>query len=189
MAEHRDHTSSSTDALLAEIERLRADVAALEAALFASRHVAAGITRERDAFRAAFDDSPIMQIWFGREGEALRLNKAAAAAAGLGGPPPDITVFNEPVLIMMGVPAYFEKALAGETVRMPRYAFNPSHIHLGAPDVTFMLETVLHPVFGSDGGVTGVVVQHFDVTALDAAEKEAGRLRGLAASAGGQEAP
>lgn len=184
MAEQSKQAPSDGDALQAEIERLRADVAALEAALFANRHVTARITQERDAYRAAFDANPVMQIWLDLDGSILRLNKAALAAAGLDAPPPGMTVFNEPVLIMLGAPAYFEKALAGQTVRMPRYALNPSHIHLGAPDVTLMLETALHPVFGSDATVTGVVVQHFDVTALDAAEKETARLRILAARAG-----
>jgi PAS domain-containing protein len=184
MNESSSTAPADANALQAEIERLRAEVAALDAALFANRHVTAGITQERDAYRAAFDGNPVMQIWLDRHGGILRINKAAMTAAGLDGLPSGMTVFNDPVLIMLGVPAYFEKALTGQTVRMPRYAFNPSHIHLGAPDAALMLETVLHPVFGSGENVTGVVVQHFDMTALDAAEKEAARLRILAASAG-----
>jgi hypothetical protein len=167
----------SREECIAEIARLRRELVCQEAAAVASRHVVRQMTKERDAFRAAFDDCPLMQVWCDASGRVLRVNKAASAALGGMQAPPDMTVFNDPQLIMLGVPAYFERALAGEAVRMPRYSFNTSKTHLGAPDVDIVLETMLYPIFGPDGAVDSVVVQHFDMSVQDRAEKEAARLK------------
>ena len=162
-------------ALQAEIERLRQALRQLEAADAVRRRAQARLQAECDAFRIVFDESPVMQVWFDREGRILRVNKAAQAAAGVEHPPQDFSVFNDPQLIMLGVPGYFEQALAGATVRMPRYVFNVSKTHQPAQDTDMTLETVLYPVFGPDGAVDSVVVQHFDVTDLARAEEAARR--------------
>ncbi|GFK93033.1 hypothetical protein NNJEOMEG_00862 [Fundidesulfovibrio magnetotacticus] len=160
-----------------EALQLRRKVAALEAAALASRRVRALVEAERDAFQGIFDNSPVMQIWLDHQGKVLRANKVAQAVAGKESPSPDFCIYTEPGLIMLGVPECFDSALKGETVRMAAYEFNASHLHMDAPDVTYTLETVLHPVFGPDGSVNSVVVQHFDVTELAQARQEVERLR------------
>jgi len=162
---------------LLEIVRLRRELACSEAASMALRRVMVQTVRERDAFRAVFDECPVPQVWIGRTGRPLRMNKACAAAMGDVRASPDMTVFNDPQLIMLGVPQYFKAALAGATVRMPRYVFNVSKTHLGGPDQDLTLESVLFPVFGPDGSVESVVVQHHNLTALAQAEEEAASLR------------
>jgi len=171
-----DQPNTHEECLL-EIARLRRELACSEAASMALRRVMVQTARERDAFRAVFDECPVPQVWIDRLGRPLRLNKAAGVAMGGVQAPPDMTIFNDPQLIMLGVPKYFEAALAGETVRMPRYVFNVSKTHQGAPDENLTLETLLFPVFGPDGNVDSVVVQHHDLTALARAEDEAASLR------------
>lgn len=167
-----------------ETLQLREELARRVAAEAAARLVANKYKSERDAFMSAFDECPFPQVLCAPDGRALRLNKAAMAAMGGVEPPPDFTVFNDPQLILLGVPEHFTRALAGETVRMPRYVFNVGKTHLGAPDLDLTMETVLHPVFGADGKVESVVVQHFDLTPLAAAEAEIERLRALLRNAG-----
>lgn len=162
---------------LLEIARLRRELACSEAASMALRRVMVQTSKERDAFRAVFDECPLPQIWVDRQGRPRRVNKACAAAMGDAKASPEMTIFNDPQLIMLGVPKFFEAALAGETVRMPRYVFNVSRTHQGAPDENLTLETMLFPVFGPDGSVDSVVVQHHDLTALVRAEDEAASLR------------
>ncbi len=173
-----DHHRLSHDDLLAEVERLRREVIHLEAAAAARKRVKTQLERERDAYRAVFDECPIIQVWIDREGRVLRGNKVAQALVGMESSPREFTIMNDPQLIMLGVPEYFARALAGETVRMPRYVFNTSKTHATGRDLDLVLETVLHPVFGEDGAVHSVVVQHFDVSALDAAQREVARLAG-----------
>lgn len=158
-------------------ERLRQDLAAMQAAALASRRVRARVEAERDAFQSVFDYSPVVQVWLDHQGKVIRANKAAQAVSGAESASPHFSVYTEPALIMLGVPEYFDRALAGETVRMPPYAFNASSLHDTAPDADLMLETVLHPVSGPDGVVHSVVVQHFDVTRLHQLQREAQRLR------------
>lgn len=174
--ENEDQSKSREQCLL-EIERLRRELACSEAASVALRRVMVQTARERDAFRAVFDECPLPQVWVDRSGRPLRVNKACAAAMGDVKASPDMTIFNDPQLIMLGVPHYFEAALAGNTVRMPRYVFNVSRTHQGAPDVDLTLETLLFPVFGPDGSVESVVVQHHNLTALARVEEEAASLR------------
>lgn len=173
---NEDHSKTREECLL-EIARLRRELACSEAASMALRRVMAQTSRERDAFRAVFDECPLPQIWIDCQGRPRRVNKACVAAMGDVKASPEMTVFNDPQLIMLGVPQYFKTALAGETVRMPRYVFNVGKTHLGGPDLDLTLETVLFPVFGPDGGVDSVVVQHHDLTALARAEDEAARLK------------
>ncbi|WP_243439186.1 PAS domain-containing protein [Fundidesulfovibrio soli] len=170
--------------LEAENERLRQALKQLEAAEAVRKRAHARLQAECEAFRSVFDESPVMQIWFDREGRVLRVNKAAMAAASLDQPPQDFSVFTDPQLIMLGVPGYFRQALAGTTVRMPRYVFNAHRTHGPAQDLDMVLETVLYPVFGADGAVDSVVVQHFDVTELARAQ-EAARSAGAPPESGG----
>lgn len=167
---------------LLEIARLRRELACSEAASMALRRVMVQTSKERDAFRAVFDECPLPQIWVDRQGRPRRVNKACAAVMGDTKASPEMTVFNDPQLIMLDVPQYFEAALAGEIVRMPRYVFNVAKTHLGGPDQDLTLETVLFPVFGPDGTVDSVVVQHHDLTALARAEDAAASLRAALAS-------
>lgn len=178
---NEDHTKTREECLL-EIARLRRELACSEAASMALRRVMVQTSKERDAFRAVFDECPLPQIWVDRQGRPRRVNKACAAVMGDAKVSPEMTVFNDPQLIMLGVPQYFEAALAGETVRMPRYVFNVAKTHLGGTDQDLTLETVLIPVFGPDGSVDSVVVQHYDLTALARAEDEAASLRAELAS-------
>lgn len=165
-------TASTLQELQAENERLRRELDSLRAADALRRKSRALLEAERNAFRAVFDESPIMQVWFDRNGKVLRANKAAQAVAGSEYPPQDFTIYSDPQLIMLGVPDYFDKALTGQTVCMPRYAFNASRTHEPAPDVDRILETVLYPVFAANGTVDSVIVQHFDVTDLAHAQAQ-----------------
>ena len=180
----RDESRKSREELLAEVERLRREVTHLEAAHLARRRVQALLTSERDAFREAFDASPVPQVWLDRGGATLRLNRPAQAMLGADTAPSGFTIFNDPQLIMLGVPPYFERALAGETVRVPPHVFNPSRTHFGAPDKDLTLETVLYPLADGEGGAPTVVVQFFDVSALACAEAEIRRLRDAFSRAG-----
>lgn len=172
-----DESRKTHDELQAEVERLRREVTHLEAAQLARRRVQGLLTSERDSFREVFDGSPVPQVWLDRSGRSLRLNKAAQAILGVDNPPSDFTVFNDPQLIMLGIPPYFERALSGETVRVPAHVFNPARTHYNAPDVDLTVETVLYPLAGDVGGQPTVVVQFFDVSARAAAEAEVRRLR------------
>lgn len=148
-------------ALLAENERLRRTVRNMEAADALRRESYARLAAECDAFRAAFDDNPVMQLWCDSQGRVLRANKSLQSAMGMEAPPQGYTVFTDPQLIMLGVPRYFKQALQGSVTRIPRYTFNPSKAHGTGLDADFTMETVIHPVFGPDGRVESVVVQHF----------------------------
>ncbi|WP_243361910.1 PAS domain-containing protein [Fundidesulfovibrio terrae] len=172
-----DESRKSHEELQAEVERLRREVTHLEAAQLARRRVQALLTSERDSFREAFDGSSVPQVWLDRSGRVLRLNRVAQAMLGVDIPPSDFTVFNDPQLIMLGVPPYFERALSGETVRVPAHVFNPARTHYSAPDVDLTVETVLYPLAGDVSGQATVVVQFFDVSALAAAEAEVRQLR------------
>ena len=172
---------ASRTACLAEFGRMRQEISCLQAQNQACRRVAAMCEHELQAFMTAFDNSPIPQSWYDRDGKFLRASKAGLMPHIRESVPAEYSIFNEPVLIMLGIPALFKRALQGETVRMPRYRFNPSSMSLNAPDRDYVLETVMLPVTGSDGQVTSVIVQHYDLTALDQAEREIRRLLGLAA--------
>ncbi|MFP5223545.1 MAG: hypothetical protein ACLGSA_14735 [Acidobacteriota bacterium] len=172
-----ENQSKTREQCLLEIERLRHELACSEAASMALRRVMVQTSRERDAFRAVFDESPVAQIWIDRSGRPIQANKSCAALMAGIMPSPDMTVFNDPQLIMLGVPEYFQAALAGQTVRIPRYVYNVSKTHMGAPDVDLTLETLLFPVCGPDGSVDSVMVQHYDLTALARAEEDTARLR------------
>ena len=101
-----DVSGMSHDDLHAEIRRLRRELSGREAAEAARRLVTARLKAERDAFRSAFDNSPVIQIWCDPQGRALRVNKAAQEAMRGGELPPDFTVLNDPQLILLGVPEY-----------------------------------------------------------------------------------
>lgn len=161
-----ERQTPTLEELAAEAERLRQALRQLEAAEAVRKKAHARLRAECEAFRSVFDESPVMQIWFDKEGHVLRVNKAAMATASLDHPPQDFSVFTDPQLIMLGVPGFFRQALAGATVRMPRYVFNAHKTHEPAQDLDMVMETVLYPVFGADGAVESVVVQHFDVTEL-----------------------
>ena len=174
-----DEIRKSREELLAEVERLHREVSHLEAAALARRRVQTQLAEERDSFREAFDASPIPQVWHDNDGSVLRVNRAAQAMLGVDMPPRDFTVYNDPQLVLLGVPEYFKRALTGETVRMPRHVFNASQTHGEAPDADISLETVLYPVFWDVDSVRTVVVQFFDLSAQARAEAEAARLREL----------
>lgn len=167
-----DFSQRSREELLLEVERLKRDVCHLEAAALARRRVQDKLVSECNAFRAAFDLSPVPQFWHDREGSTLRLNKAAQTLLGMEMPPPEFTVFNDPQLILIGVPKYFEKVLAGETVRVPRHAFTPSKTHPEAAGMVLTMASVMYPVFSPSGEVTSVVTQLFDLKALAAGTED-----------------
>jgi PAS domain-containing protein len=166
-----DFSHKSREELLLEIEHLKRDVCHLEAAELARRRVQDKLISECNAFRAAFDLSPIPQLWHDREGRTLRLNQAAQALLGVEMRPPEFTIFNDPQLVLIGVPEYFKRVLAGETVWVPKHAFTPSKTHTGAPGKTLMLTSVMYPVFSPGGEVTSVLTQLFDIKALSAENK------------------
>ncbi|MBI4805154.1 MAG: hypothetical protein HY795_07955 [Desulfovibrio sp.] len=161
-----DYAHKSREELLREVERLKRAVCHLEAAELARRRLHDKLFVECNAFRAAFDLSPVPQFWHDREGRTLRLNKAAQNLLGMETPPPEFTVFNDPQLVLIGVPEYFKRVLAGETVRVPKHAFTPSQTHTGALEKKLMVASVMYPVFSPEGGVTSVVTQLFDLKAL-----------------------
>ena len=167
-----DFSHKSREELLLEIERLKRDVCHLEAAELARRRVQDKLTSECNAFQAAFDLSPVPQLWHDRQGRTLRLNKAAQTLLGMETPPPEFTIFNDPQLVLLGVPEYFKRVLAGETVRVPKHAFNPGKTHSGAPKADRTMASVMYPVFSSNGEVTSVVTQLFDLKALAVEAKD-----------------
>jgi PAS domain-containing protein len=161
-----DFSHKSREELLQEVERLKRDICHLEAAELARRRVQDKLVSECNAFRTAFDLSTVPQLWHDREGRTLRINKAAQALLGVETTPPEFTVFNDPQLILIGVPEYFNRALAGETVRVPKHAFTPSKTHTGAPGEKLMMASVMYPVLSPSGEVTSVVTQLFNLKAL-----------------------
>lgn len=172
----------SRPACLAEMDRLRRELASLDAQNQACRQVRAHFEHELQAFKTVFENSPVPLVWFDRDGRFLRANKAGFLCYLRESLPPDYSIFSEPLLIVLGITDLFKRVLAGETVRTPRYHFNPSRISANAPDQEYLLETVMVPVMDRGGYVSSVIVQHCDLTPVQQAEQEMQRLRGMLAS-------
>ncbi len=116
-----------------------------------------------DIYRKIFDRSPIASQVFSPDGTLRQVN---AAWRSLWKVPADVAiedynVFADPQLADSGAPA-FRRALAGETVLLPVYRYDPAAS--GLPGRPRWLRTHIFPSLADNGSVEAVIVLHEDLT-------------------------
>jgi len=105
-----------------------------------------------------------------REGFTLSVN-AAHTRLFQAVPPPDYSLFRDPLLHNQGLGDLLRRMQEGQVVLFPEFYHNPHEIYPEFPDCPVWIRMVAFPILGADGAPERFVIMHEDITARRAAEK------------------
>lgn len=126
-------------------------------------------------FREIFFNNPQAAQLVDENGFTLQVNEAHTRLFGAV-PPPDYSVFNDPLLEKQGLSGLWEKVRNGEVVYFPNFRYNTFELNPQLPDKPVWLQMTVFPLSGSEGSRGRFVLKHIDITARKHAE-DALRLR------------
>lgn len=122
------------------------------------------IAQERSA---VFDDiielNPYSVQICDAEGHHIRANKGFKKLFG-STPPPEWSIFNDPLLKKAGFSELLEKLKKGETIKIPAIWYNAHDVAPEAPDNPICLGATHFPVFDDKGNLKFIVNMHEDIT-------------------------
>ncbi len=145
-------------------------------ALFISRDIterrAMEETRRRESFmlRDIVEFNPMSIQLLDKEGYTLSVN-AAHTRLFQAVPPPDYSLFRDPLLQSQAMEPLLARMRAGEVVFFPEFYHNPHEIYDEFPDCPVWIRMVAFPIHGPDGTPERFVLMHEDITARRTAEK------------------
>jgi len=86
-------------------------------------------------------------------------------------PPPDYSLFNDPILEKEGYSDEVLKLKDGEVVKLPEIWYNPRLIKPDLPDEAVLIRGLGFPILDKEGKVEHIVAVHEDITGRQKAEK------------------
>jgi len=125
---------------------------------------------ESAALTSVIDNNPLSIQVLDREGRTLKTNRAHTTLFGAT-PPPDYSVFSDPLVEAQGLSALWEKLRVGEVVFFPEFHYNAHDLLPEFPDVPVWVRMVGFSILGKDGQPERNVLMHEDVTQQRLAEQ------------------
>ncbi len=115
------------------------------------------------------DKNPLSIQVVDKEGRTLQVN-AALFRLFDATPPPEYSVFSDPLAQRQGLQPFFERARAGEVVYVPEMTYNPHKLRSELADKDVWIRVVIFPLLGSSGRPERYVLMHEDITERKRAE-------------------
>ena len=119
---------------------------------------------------ALFERNPNPIIFTDARGVPIRMNRAVIDLMGVA-PPPDYSMFEDPVFARLGLLEAVKQLQQGKTVCLESFRYNPREVAASLPDNPLQLRFVAFPLHNSDGSIRSHVVILEDVTAQVKAEE------------------
>ncbi len=134
--------------------------------------------RESTSLRNIIDHHPMSIQVVDTEGRTLKVNPAHTRLFDAV-PPPDYSIWTDPLVERQGLGPLMQKARSGEVVFFPEFYYNVHELIADFPDHPIWLRMVAFPVKDKQGRPERYVFVHEDVTAKRAAEDALARTRGI----------
>jgi signal transduction histidine kinase len=145
---------------------------ALAVILYWNRRLRREVARRQQAesfLQDIIDKNPLSIQVVDKEGRTLQVNAALFRLFGAT-PPPDYSVFNDPLARRQGLQPFFERARAGEVVYVPEMTYNTHKLRSELADKEVWIRVVIFPLLGSSGRPERYVLMHEDITDRKRAE-------------------
>ena len=146
------------------------------------REVEQAFERESALLRDIIEFNPMSMQILDMGGYTLKVN-AAHTRLFQAVPPPDYTLFRDPLLLGQGLGDLLQRIQEGQVVVFPEFYHNPHAIYPEFPDTPVWIRMVAFPIAGKDGQPERFVLMHEDITARHTAElalrKESALLRDI----------
>ncbi|HUU27085.1 MAG TPA: PAS domain S-box protein [archaeon] len=128
------------------------------------------LEKEKNILDNIIDLNPYSISIYDAEGHYVRGNQAYLGLF-KSVPPPDYSIFNDPILEQKGYSEEVLKLKKGEVVKIPSLWYNPHLIELGLPDNPVCLLGFAFPILNKDGRIEYLVAMHEDITERKKAEE------------------
>jgi len=159
--------------LLEEITELRRRVAALGQADARRRRAEAALEKERATLEKIIQLNPYSVSILDAGGHYVAGNQAFRDLFG-GEPPPELSIFDDPILEEAGLGDLLARLKAGEAIRTPFDVwYNPHERRPDVPSKRVCTRGVAFPVLDDRGEVESIVLMHQDMTEQKQAEQAA----------------
>lgn len=130
----------------------------------------AALDAESATLAAIIDNNPLSMQILDKDGRTLKTNLAHTAIFGAA-PPPDYSMFTDPLVEAQGLSGLWERMQSSEVVVFPEVAYNAHEVIPELPDVPVWVRTVGFSIPGAAGRPERYILMHEDVTQQRAAEQ------------------
>ncbi|MCP4539703.1 MAG: PAS domain S-box protein [Chloroflexi bacterium] len=128
------------------------------------------LEKEKTTLDNIIDLNPYSISMYDAGGHFVRSNQAHLDLFSAPPPPPDYSIFDDPVLKMHGHSERLAKLEKGEIIKISELWYSPHHVRPELPDRPVLVGGLLFPILDKDGSVEHIVIMHEDVTARKRAE-------------------
>jgi PAS domain S-box-containing protein len=139
------------------------------------KRIEAALAREKTFLDSIVEYNPFAIGLVDLNGHVFKCNSAFRTLFG-SVPPPQYTVFADPMFASSGYLPYFKKVKDGETIRLPEVWSNPHETDPRAPDVVRCFAATMFPVRDPEGAIAHYVLMYEDISERKRAEE---RIRNL----------
>ncbi|MCK4589621.1 MAG: PAS domain S-box protein [Nanoarchaeota archaeon] len=131
------------------------------------------LKKERNILNNIIKLNPYSISMYDSEGHYVLGNQAYLNLFGGIPPPPEYSIFNDPILKKAGFQEQILKLKEGEAIESPiEVWYNPHNIKADLPDKNVCTCGTAFPIVDSDGDVKNIVVMHEDITERKKAEQK-----------------
>ncbi len=134
------------------------------------RRVEMELQKESSTLRDFIELNPYSIQLLDRNGFTIKANRSLIELFGAV-PPPDYTVFDDPVILNKGLQKDLYRVLDGEIVYFPEFHYNVRQLGPDFPDTPLWIRVIAFPIFGQDGKVENFALMHENVTERKLAEE------------------
>jgi len=134
------------------------------------------LRQEKMMLRDIIDRNPLSIQVLDRGGFTLSVNPAHTRLF-QAVPPPDYTLFRDPLLLGQELGDLLERLQEGQVVEFPEFYYNPHDLYPEFPDCPIWIWMVGFPITGEDGRPSRYVLMHSNVTERKRAEVERANLQ------------
>ncbi len=127
------------------------------------------LRKESSMLRDIIEHNPMSIQVLDKEGFTLSVNTAHTRLF-RAVPPPDYSLFRDPLLLEQGLGELLERTREGQVVLFPEFYYNPHEIYPQFPDCPVWIRMVAFPILGKDGSPERFVLMHEDITERRMAE-------------------
>ena len=134
------------------------------------------LEKERATLDRLMELNPFSISIYDAQGHYVRGNRAHLDLFRAPPPPPDYSIFDDPILVKSGYAEELLKLKKGEVVEVPGLRYNVHDLSPSLPDHPVIVNGVAFPLLDEDGNLEHIVVMRQDITKRKRAEAERRRL-------------